>query len=229
MGKVWDLDLPADEKLTLLALADHADHDGGNAHPGVELLARKTGYSVRQIQYVLKKLRDRNLICPIDSSAGGRGHTTTYQLFPETAQDVHPLSAVKDAHSAPIKRLNGARPAPIDEPKGCNPRQERVQSTTIPPDPPIRNNRHEPSEEVRHTHTQPLNTRYGSQRDGVCKSFYEIEICIEYARAQSGINNPVALGKSIWRDGTADREIKAWLSHHQETDEERYARIANSI
>lgn len=38
-GMVWDLDLPHPELLVLLAITDHANHDGRNMYPGVALLA----------------------------------------------------------------------------------------------------------------------------------------------------------------------------------------------
>jgi Helix-turn-helix domain len=49
MGMVWDLDLPANKKLVLLAYADHADHDGGSVYPSLGRIAHKTGYSRRQV------------------------------------------------------------------------------------------------------------------------------------------------------------------------------------
>ena len=44
-GQVWELDLEPVDKLVLLALADHADHEGQNIRPGNELLCAKTGLS----------------------------------------------------------------------------------------------------------------------------------------------------------------------------------------
>ena len=73
MGQVWDLDLPHHEQSVLLALADHADHMGRNAHPGVELLAWKTGYSERQVQRILHALEAHRIIVRSGNTAGGRG------------------------------------------------------------------------------------------------------------------------------------------------------------
>ena len=56
MGQVWDLDLPHNQAWVLMALADHADHEGNNVYPGLGLLRYKTGYSERQIRRVLDEL-----------------------------------------------------------------------------------------------------------------------------------------------------------------------------
>jgi hypothetical protein len=68
-GKVWDMDLPPNEKYVLLALADHADHNGNNAYPGIALLARKTGYDPRNVRRILQSLEEKRII-----SRTHRGH-----------------------------------------------------------------------------------------------------------------------------------------------------------
>lgn len=56
MGAVWSLSLSHSELLVLLALSDHADHEGENVRPGIPLIAWKTGYSERQVQRVMGRL-----------------------------------------------------------------------------------------------------------------------------------------------------------------------------
>lgn len=56
MGQVWDLDIPHNQLLVLLAMTDHADHSGGNMYPSIGLIAHKTGYSERQVKRVIKAL-----------------------------------------------------------------------------------------------------------------------------------------------------------------------------
>lgn len=71
-GMVWDLDLPHGEKYVLLAMADHAEHDGTNIHPSVGLIAWKTDYSERQVMRLIQALRDKRLlILEEDNSASG--------------------------------------------------------------------------------------------------------------------------------------------------------------
>ena len=62
MGRVWELELPHEEKWVLMALADHADHNGENVRPGVGLIAWKTDYSTRQVQRILARLRQRDIL-----------------------------------------------------------------------------------------------------------------------------------------------------------------------
>lgn len=71
MGWVWDQDLPQNEKFVLLAYADHADHDGNNIYPSIDLIARKTGYSRRSIQRIVDRLKDKLYLMPDGVSPRG--------------------------------------------------------------------------------------------------------------------------------------------------------------
>jgi len=62
MGMVWDLVLSPAERSVLLAMADHADHDGNNVRPSVALIAWKTDYSERQVQRIIGDLRKDGLL-----------------------------------------------------------------------------------------------------------------------------------------------------------------------
>lgn len=98
-GQVWDLDLdelveqaagafgdgggPIEKQsllVMLLALADHADHEGRNVRPGVDLLMWKTGLSDRRVRGLLSVLRAVKVLVPVRYLRGGRGHTTEYRL-----------------------------------------------------------------------------------------------------------------------------------------------------
>lgn len=70
MSLVWEWDLPANEKLVLLIIADHADDTGANAYPGIARIARRASLSERQVQRILSDLMRRNLI-RIDFQRGG--------------------------------------------------------------------------------------------------------------------------------------------------------------
>lgn len=54
--EVWELPMKPEEKLVLLAFSDYADQDGRRAYPSMTTLARRTGYSVRQVQRLTRKL-----------------------------------------------------------------------------------------------------------------------------------------------------------------------------
>ena len=59
---VWQLELPAGEKLVALALADHAHADGTEARPSLALLETKTGFDRSTIIRHLKALRQKEII-----------------------------------------------------------------------------------------------------------------------------------------------------------------------
>jgi hypothetical protein len=58
MAWVWRQNLTPMSKIVLLAIADHADDDGGNAYPSKSTLALKTGYSERQVIRIVNQLTD---------------------------------------------------------------------------------------------------------------------------------------------------------------------------
>jgi hypothetical protein len=70
------------EKLTLLAMADHASDDGRNCFPAVATLAHKTSQSRRGIQKILRRLEQGGLVVPDGRSSYGKAGrcTTRYRL-----------------------------------------------------------------------------------------------------------------------------------------------------
>ena len=64
MGAVFDLDIPPNLKLVLLAYADHAHHDGTSIFPAADLVAEKTGYSVRSVKRIARELESAGLLIP---------------------------------------------------------------------------------------------------------------------------------------------------------------------
>ena len=71
-GQVWELDLDPIDKLVLLALADHADHEGNNIRPGNDLLCAKTGLSHQTISAKFKKFIEGGLLIPTNTFGRGR-------------------------------------------------------------------------------------------------------------------------------------------------------------
>jgi len=80
MGKVWDLDLPHNQLLVLLALADHADHEGNNVYPSLGLIAWKTGYSEQQVRRVLRSLEKIGILQTVERKPG---KVTRYRIIIE--------------------------------------------------------------------------------------------------------------------------------------------------
>lgn len=88
MADVWDLDLPRDEKIVLLAFADHAN-DEGACYPSIERIAHKCGYSHRSVQRKIKGLEGRHLLL-CDEVGGGR-RTSQYRVDVSRGVKLSPL------------------------------------------------------------------------------------------------------------------------------------------
>lgn len=71
MAAVFDEDLPASEKLVLLALSDHADDAGNHCFPSVSRLVRKTSMTRRGVQIVLRRLEAKGKIRAIGNRPDG--------------------------------------------------------------------------------------------------------------------------------------------------------------
>lgn len=97
MSDVWELDLPRDEKIVLLAFADHCN-DEGFCYPSVSRIARKSGYSDRSIQRKISSLVGSGLL-EASSRSGGRGQTALYRVLPEKGDKLAPFAPVKGDNS----------------------------------------------------------------------------------------------------------------------------------
>src|SRR5512139_2104790 len=62
MSSVWDLNLPTNEKIVLLAYADHADKNGFSVFPSVSTIAAKAGYSDRSVQAITRRLQAKGIL-----------------------------------------------------------------------------------------------------------------------------------------------------------------------
>lgn len=83
MARVWEIELDPPRRLVLLCLADHAKDDGSKCFPGVEHVAWKTGYSVRQVQRIITTLRGEGLLEAVAHEKGGRGRPVEYRIHLE--------------------------------------------------------------------------------------------------------------------------------------------------
>ena len=85
---VWDLDLPHPQLIVLLALTDHADHEGGNIWPSAARIAWKTGYSDRSVRRIIDDLVDLKVL-EVDEERPGR--TTVYRVNFDNAPKKKPF------------------------------------------------------------------------------------------------------------------------------------------
>ncbi len=105
-GRVWDMDLPHNKMLILLAMADHADHQGRKIYPGLELIAWKTGYSLATVQRTIDELVNQDGILEITKQGGGRGHPTEYAINFAAAPAKAPYRSKKGSKMTPFNPGN---------------------------------------------------------------------------------------------------------------------------
>lgn len=94
MGQVWDLELPAAKLLVLLAMTDHADHNGENIFPSVELVAWKTGYSESQARRIMKSLVKDGIL----EAQPRPGKTTVYAVHLENGKQKEPFKRLNTGY-----------------------------------------------------------------------------------------------------------------------------------
>src|SRR5258706_2577670 len=100
MGLVWDLDLPHHQQSILLAMADHADHEGNRVFPSVGLVAWKTGYSPRQVIRVIKELVAIGLLVLVDER---KGRSKGYSINISAGKVKEPYRATPDKMSDGVR------------------------------------------------------------------------------------------------------------------------------
>lgn len=89
MADVWDLDLHREQKLVLLAFADHAD-DEGRCFPSLERIAYKCGYSRASAKRKTHALIEAGLLVVL-REGNGRGKPSVYQVRPEKGVRLAPF------------------------------------------------------------------------------------------------------------------------------------------
>ena len=88
MTAVWKLNLPDDEKIILLKLADCADDDGMNAFPSVNRIAVECGTSERTVQRRLRSLEEKGLIRIVREATATMSRT--YQVCTDRGDKLTP-------------------------------------------------------------------------------------------------------------------------------------------
>ena len=92
-GLVWELDLTHSQQSVLLAMADHAHHDGSKVFPSVALISWKTGYSDRQVRRVTSELRGLKILVLVKES--NRYRPREYKIDISAGKKKEPFRADK--------------------------------------------------------------------------------------------------------------------------------------
>ena len=89
MEWVWNHSPARDgQLLVLLAIADNANHDGGNAFPSIAELSRKSRLSQRGVRYALRGLEESRSI--VTTPQAGPGGCNRYQVVMDPAEIAPP-------------------------------------------------------------------------------------------------------------------------------------------
>jgi hypothetical protein len=235
-GKVWDMKLSPGEKLVLLALADHADHNGKNAYPGTDLLAWKTELSTRQVRRILDELEARAVIKKTNGGVG-RGQKTCYEFNLEKMTPRPPFQSEKDDTMSTYSKPQKVTSCPLNEKqKGDICDTEKGTFATLKGDIPraraeerARMNRPEPSlessssgETVPHAKEifDDVDGKKSEQKNGNGNGKahrFMMEVYREYVdevlAKQTDVKNPGGLATHLYQTGKNDRDIQIWLDN----------------
>ena len=97
MAKVWDADLPPHLKLTLLAYADAAEHDGSEIWPGHQRLEWMTSYSRSQVERNTRDLIKRGVLVRV--TRGRKGRRASFQIPLDALDIVSHIATQSDSDS----------------------------------------------------------------------------------------------------------------------------------
>lgn len=132
MTAVWDMiGGTPDERLVMLAYADHADDEGANIFPAVARIAKKTGLTERGVQKITRRLTAIGLLIP--DGSGPRG-TRRWKM---------PLPLPGVLGSPPAERVNAETVGVNLETPGGEPGDTRTLLTNHQ-EPSIRTSRESP-------------------------------------------------------------------------------------
>lgn len=135
----------------LLALADHADDQGGSIFPSVARIAHKTGWSARTVQRALRRLVDRGMLVQVAEAYGqkpreyrlsfagaarkvayGRVEGCQHTVTPDTGVTPDRAVSPEGCQKAPVETLRGDNilsPYPsVREPSGKRQRKKAPET-----------------------------------------------------------------------------------------------------
>jgi len=99
MSMVWESGLPKNQKMTLLAYADHANDDGTSVYPGETIMSDKTSDSEGNVRRVTKLLLEDGVL--VQTKRGYRGQRAEFRI------NLDQLAAHIARHSAEIAARHG--------------------------------------------------------------------------------------------------------------------------
>lgn len=114
MSAVWELELPKEQKLVLLAIADHANDDG-YCWPSMSRIAWKCGYEQkRTVSDIIRKLLASEVLVIVERAHGRT--PTKYQIRPHRGArlpEFNPDDFQSDRGAENAPHENGGAPNPL--------------------------------------------------------------------------------------------------------------------
>jgi len=137
MAAVWELELPANEKLIALAFADHAN-DSGLCFPSLSRIAWKCGISRETAKRVAANLREAGILV-VERKSGGAGRPPLYRINPEKGVKLTPFPKTekgsggeKEGSEPPQKGVTADTPEPNTGTETRNHQNPRAARTAAP-------------------------------------------------------------------------------------------------
>lgn len=129
-GTIWDLRLPVPQRMVLLAMVDHADHDGEHIHAPAPFIAWKTGYSERNVYRIIQDLIESGILVVTGASLG---EANEYRFDPSRGELKPPYRGRKPKRRVPTPdKMSGGTKATPDKMSGVESRTPDKMSP--PPD-----------------------------------------------------------------------------------------------
>ena len=110
MTMVFDAQLKSNQKLVMLALADHANDMGGRVFPSIERVAHKVCLSKRQVQRIMTDLRKEGLIHMTHKASRHRPREYRIDLVKLKAIMVEYETPVRGDNMTPLNGQVGVTP-----------------------------------------------------------------------------------------------------------------------
>ena len=145
MGLVWKSGLPKNQKMCLLAYADHANDDGTSVFPGEEIMAEKTSDSAGNVRRVTKTLIEDGVL--IQTKRGHRGQRAEFQI------NLKRLGAHIARHSLEMKAAHDDKERRAESADSRAPVSTKARATATP-------NHQEPSEPSGNHHLATRNVAW---------------------------------------------------------------------
>ena len=133
--EVWDLDLEPSEKFILFKMVSNGNDEGTHCFPSIRRIAHETGYNVRTVIRVIKKLEEAGIV--VVAARGNQHSPNQYIIHLEKAKKLPKFVSSSWSKAEEVAKrasdtmsLAKQHESASDIQSKCHPEQEQVTSTT---------------------------------------------------------------------------------------------------